>query len=359
MNKSRTRKSLFILTVLTISLFITELTFEIGAGYNHTVEAAKVEYHTTANLNMRSGASTKNKILLTIPKGKKVEYLSKSGSWFKVKYNGKTGFLSSSYVRSVSPAAPKKVQPSATKTAPTSKVAYQTTSNLNMRSGASTKHKILLTIPKGKSVDYLSKSGTWFKVKYSGKTGFVSSIFLKKVTTSAAPKAQVKPTHINGVLLVNKKYALPSNYAPGENKEARSVFNKMASASNKEGIKLTAFSTYRSFDYQKNLYNNYVKKDGEKAADRYSAKPGHSEHQTGLAFDVSQTGAKNPFAESNASRWMAKNAHKYGFIVRYPKGKEHITGYMYEPWHLRYLGIDLATKVYNSGKTLEEYLGVQ
>ncbi|MCC5893896.1 MAG: D-alanyl-D-alanine carboxypeptidase family protein [Alkalibacterium sp.] len=321
----------------------------------------KVEYQTTTNLNLRAGASTKHKVLLTIPKGRKVDYVSKSGTWFKVKYSGKTGFVSSSYVKNVTAAAPSKAkaQPAPTKTAPTPKGEYQTTSNLNMRAGGSTKHKILLTIPKGKKVEYVSATGSWFQIKYSGKTGFVSSKYLTKVNAAAKPAPEVKPTHINGVLLVNKAHGLPSHYAPGENKEARAAFNQMAAASNKDGIKLTAFSTYRSYDYQKTLYTNYVKKDGQAAADRYSAKPGHSEHQTGLAFDISQTGAKNPFAESKATKWMETNAHTYGFIVRYPKGKEHITGYMYEPWHLRYLGVDLATKVYNSGKTLEEYLGVK
>lgn len=358
MKQSFTRKAVFALTVLVLSILVTELPLGLLDGSTHVAEAAKIDYQTTTNLNMRSGASTKHKILLTIPKGKKVAYVSKSGSWFKVKYSGKTGFVSSTYIKKGTTAAQVKAKSTAAKVSTPSKVQYQTTTSLNMRSGASTKHKILLTIPKGKNVEYISKSGSWFKVEYNNKTGFVSSSYIKKVNTSAAAKTQVKPTYISGVLVVNKKHGLPSTYAPGENKNARSAFNKMASAASKDGVKLTVFSTYRSFDYQKNLYNAYVKKDGQKAADRYSAKPGHSEHQTGLAFDIAQTGAKNIYAESNATRWMAKNAHKYGFIVRYPKGKEHITGYMYEPWHLRYLGTELATKVYNSGKTLEEYLGI-
>lgn len=172
-----------------------------------------------------------------------------------------------------------------------------------------------------------------------------------------------KPTYINGVIIANKKYPLPKNYAPGENKEARRAFDKMASDAKKQGFNLTAFSTYRSYEYQQTLYNRYVQKDGKVAADRYSARPGYSEHQTGLAFDIGEVGKENlwlseRFGESEAGKWLVNNAHNYGFILRYPKGKENITGYMYESWHFRYLGVDLATKVKESGLTLEEYLKI-
>lgn len=172
-----------------------------------------------------------------------------------------------------------------------------------------------------------------------------------------------EPTYIKGVLIANKKYPLPKDYAPGENKEARAAFDKMAKDAEKQGFIITAFSSYRSYDYQKQLYERYVKKDGKDNADRYSARPGYSEHQTGLAFDVGEVGRENlwlteEFGETPAGKWLMENAHKYGFILRYPKGKEHITGYMYESWHYRYLGIELATKVKESGLTLEEYLGI-
>ncbi|MFC5542851.1 MAG: D-alanyl-D-alanine carboxypeptidase family protein [Bacilli bacterium] len=172
-----------------------------------------------------------------------------------------------------------------------------------------------------------------------------------------------KPTYIQGVLIANKKYPLPKDFAPGENKEARAAFEKMAQDAKKQGFELVAFSTYRSYEYQATLYNNYVARDGKEKADRYSARPGYSEHQTGLAFDIGEKGREDlwleeAFGESPAGKWLAENAHKYGFILRYPKGKEHITGYMYEAWHFRYLGVELATKVKDSGLTLEEYLGI-
>jgi D-alanyl-D-alanine carboxypeptidase len=110
------------------------------------------------------------------------------------------------------------------------------------------------------------------------------------------------------------------------------------------------------------LYNGYVAKDGQAAADRYSAKPGTSEHQTGLAMDVclanSGCSLEQAFGDTPAGKWVAANAHKYGFIVRYLPGKDAITGYEYEPWHLRYVGIELATELQRNNKTMEEFFGL-
>lgn len=172
-----------------------------------------------------------------------------------------------------------------------------------------------------------------------------------------------EPTYIDGVIIANKKYPLPKTYNPGEAVEARLAYEEMAAAARKAGYELTAFSTFRSFEYQTTLYNRYVERDGKDNADRYSARPGYSEHQTGLAFDIGEVGRKelwltSEFGETEAGKWLAENAHFYGFILRYPKGKEDITGYMYESWHFRYLGIPLATEVKESGLTLEEFLGI-
>lgn len=168
------------------------------------------------------------------------------------------------------------------------------------------------------------------------------------------------PTYIDDILIVNKGIPLPENYAPGENPYARAEFDNMKADAAAEGITLTAFSTYRSFDYQETLYNNYVAEDGQAAADTYSARPGHSEHQTGLAFDI---GGSDPayytseaFAERPAGLWLAENAHEYGFILRYPEDKEHITGYQFEPWQYRFVGRQEAQDIYDSGLTLDEYL---
>lgn len=172
------------------------------------------------------------------------------------------------------------------------------------------------------------------------------------------------PTIVNGVLIANKKYPLPASYNKGEDPNARAAFEKMATAAKAEGIELVAFSGFRSYEYQKTLYDRYVSRDGKDAADRYSARPGHSEHQTGLAFDIGEKDREDlwltsAFGETKAGQWLAQNSHKFGFILRYPKGKESITGFMHESWHFRYLGEDLAAKVYEAGVTLEEYLGIQ
>lgn len=252
-------------------------------------------------------------------------------------------------------------------------VNYYTIDNLNLRAGASPNFKVMVTIPKGKQVSYVSKSGSWSKVTYGSKTGYVSSKYLKStevatipatkiVATYPAPSTKTPGKYVDGVLIVNKKNGLPSSYNPGVNSIAQLGVNAMKSDAKKQGIYLNAFSTYRTYSYQAKLYTNYTKKYGETQANRFSARPGYSEHQSGLAFDFGGTNhshwLEESFALTNEGKWLYANAHKYGFILRYQKGKESITGYMFEPWHYRYVGSDVSTKVKASGKTLEEYFGI-
>ncbi len=163
--------------------------------------------------------------------------------------------------------------------------------------------------------------------------------------------------YIGNILIANKTYALPSNYAPGLLPELTSAFETLKQKASEDGIELKIVSGFRSYNTQNRLYSNYVARDGKTEADTYSARPGHSEHQTGLAIDVNSL--LFSFGETKEGKWLQNNAYKYGFIIRYPKGKENITGYQYEPWHLRYVG-DLSKKLYNGGNwiTLEEYLGI-
>lgn len=164
-------------------------------------------------------------------------------------------------------------------------------------------------------------------------------------------------TYVDGIMIVNKTYELPESYGPGEVlPEVMTAFKKMQSDMAGQGLNIYISSGFRSYQTQNNIYNRYVKQDGKAEADRYSARPGHSEHQTGLCFDLNSI--DNSFDNTPESLWLQKHAQEYGFIIRYPKGKEDVTGYMYESWHLRYLGVDLATKVYNSGLCLEEYYGI-
>lgn len=172
------------------------------------------------------------------------------------------------------------------------------------------------------------------------------------VTVQAIPEC----TYIDGILVVNKTYPLPSSYAPGWDTEASGPLWEMIAAAKEEGIKLWMTSGYRSYYDQQYIYNGYVKRDGKEKADTYSARPGHSEHQTGLAYDLNDL--PHDFGDTPEGQWMAENCHKFGFILRYPKGKEDITGYMYEPWHIRYLGVEKATEVYESGLCLEEFLNI-
>ena len=174
------------------------------------------------------------------------------------------------------------------------------------------------------------------------------------------------------LILVNKYHVLDSKYVPkdlekiankynhGNNnlmrKVAKDAFERMCEAALKDNITIYSGSAYRSYNYQLNLYNRYVAADGKKIAETYAARPGHSEHQTGLATDIMN--AKLEFISENDKEytWLVNNSYKYGFILRYPKDKEDVTGYMYEEWHYRYIGIDTATKVYNSKLTYDEYI---
>ena len=166
-------------------------------------------------------------------------------------------------------------------------------------------------------------------------------------------------TYINGILIANKTYALPSTYNPGGLlTDFTTNFEKMKNDALAQGINLYVVSGFRSYQTQANLYNRYVARDGQAQADRYSARPGHSEHQSGLAADINSVDTS--FENTPEGKWLNENCSKYGFIIRYPKGKESITGYIYEAWHIRYVGVDVASKLYNNGNwvTLEEYLGI-
>lgn len=164
-------------------------------------------------------------------------------------------------------------------------------------------------------------------------------------------------TYINGVLVVNKTYSVPQSYGPGDlTPECKEAFDELVAAAAKDGLNIFIVSGYRSYATQKNLYNRYCSRDGQQVADTYSARPGFSEHQTGLAIDVNSVNYS--FADTREGRWIASNSYKYGFIVRYGQGKENITGYAYEPWHIRYVGVAMAQAIYDSGLCLEEYLGI-
>jgi len=176
-------------------------------------------------------------------------------------------------------------------------------------------------------------------------------------------------------LVVNKQHPLnPLAYAPSDlrtpdmstetdqrvNDRTATALEVMAAAAKKKRLTLTLASGYRSYSQQTSIYNNMVRAYGQAEADRQSARPGHSEHQTGWAADLGAGSGKCRieacFANTPEGKWLAANAYKYGFIIRYAEGKESVTGYEYEPWHVRYVGTDLAIEMYRTGiKTLEEF----
>lgn len=164
----------------------------------------------------------------------------------------------------------------------------------------------------------------------------------------------------NGVLIVNKKYGLPKDYAPGADPEMMSHLTELIQAMREAGFSISdTTSNFRSYEYQSQLYNNYVAQDGQEMADRYSARPGFSEHQSGLAADLIDASTGDLLREPKASAWLDEHAAEFGFIVRYKEEWEDVTGYMPESWHVRYLGKDLAPKVAEAGVPLETYLGVE
>lgn len=164
-------------------------------------------------------------------------------------------------------------------------------------------------------------------------------------------------TYIQGLMIVNKTYALPKTYNPGAmTPETKAAYDELVRDASAAGLSMQSVSDFRSYDTQDQLYKNYCARDGQAAADTYSARPGHSEHQTGLAIDINCAGSA--FDNTPEAKWLAENCWKYGFIIRYPKGKESITGYQYESWHIRYLGKEWAKKITESGLTLEEYFQI-
>ena len=177
---------------------------------------------------------------------------------------------------------------------------------------------------------------------------------------------------VEGNIIVNKTFSLPKDFRPTNpysntdkdwaiemiDKDATNAFKIMQSDATALGLNIYIASGFRGYNSQERIYNSYVDKDGRDAADTYSARPGYSEHQSGLCFDLNSV--NDSFANTNEGKWVNENAHIYGFVIRFPKGKEKETGYQYESWHLRYVGKDLAKKLYNNGDwiSLEDYYGL-
>lgn len=264
-NKKRLLAATLSITIFSSGLAVTGVTDQLF-NQNNIVEAATTTtYKTTASLNLRSGASTKQKVILTIPKGKAVTYISKSGSWYKVKYNGKTGYVSSKYIKVTKVTTTKSSAKTSSNT-----ITYRTTEALNMRTGASATKKLILTIPKGKSVSYISKSGTWYKVKYNGKTGYVSSKYLKntsgEVKLNVPFVSQLTPTYApmgceGASLLMALKYKGYTNVS------LKTFLNKMPLSKN------NPYEAYSGSPYKvvNNVYQSIFPKPLAKYGKKYNS----------------------------------------------------------------------------------------
>jgi D-alanyl-D-alanine carboxypeptidase len=189
--------------------------------------------------------------------------------------------------------------------------------------------------------------------------------------TPAFDKNRYSTTDPSSIWVVtNKKRPLPSGFVPsdlinidGKNlrAEAAQATRQLMDEAAKSGVRFKVISGYRSFQTQQSLYQSYVRNDGQAQADTYSARPGYSEHQTGLAADLGNTSGSCDleicFTNTPGGQWLAEHAHEYGFIIRYLEGKTPVTGYQYEPWHIRYVGKELATELKNH-QTMEEFFGL-
>ena len=171
-------------------------------------------------------------------------------------------------------------------------------------------------------------------------------------------------TYIDGILVANKSYSLPESYNPGGlTPDTYAAFQELVQAAANDGISIYLSSGFRSYELQSQIYNNYVSNYGKETADTFSARPGYSEHQTGMAIDVNIV--DDSFIGTPEAIWIEAHCEEFGFILRYPYGKQEVTGYKYEPWHIRYIGKENAKalraeadKRDDVNLTLEEYLGI-
>lgn len=227
-----------------------------------------------------------------------------------------------------------------------------------------------------KKIDYFKKENIDRYLNYKTKNSTLSDEQIIKDVNMDLDKTHYEDTkeaqRLNTeTILVNKYNYLKDDYVPNnlENVStsyaltnmklvnyAKDAFESLSKEAKKENLSIIAMSTYRSYNYQVNLYNRYVKEDGKEAADTYSGRPGHSEHQTGLAVDVfNNKETYTNFEKTEEFKWMQEHAHEYGFILRFPKDKEKETGYQYESWHYRYVGKDIATYIKKHNISFEEY----
>ncbi|RRR54679.1 YSIRK-type signal peptide-containing protein [Streptococcus suis] len=358
--------------------------------------AAQGSYTFTERVGVKREAKLSSPDVAFYDKGMKVNYdkviTADNHQWLSyISFSGGRSYIPVAKVAPVTVESPKPDKPTVTpattqtETAEASlKLAPQGTYTFTERVGV--KREAKMTSPdvafynKGMKVNYdkviTANNHQWLSyISFSGGRSYIPVAKLtdkadKPAVSNLSTETQANQAKLtfNGqyysvdgkygpVIIVNKQHGLASTYNPGENPTARNAYQNLRNDMIRQGFNVgKAYSGFRSYETQQSLYLNYVQRDGQAAADRYSARPGHSEHQTGLAFDLTDASGAL-LTNSRAEQWLKDNAHKYGFVVRYLPGKEAVTGYMSEPWHLRYVGKE-AKDIYQSGLTLEEYYGI-
>ena len=306
-----------------------------------------------AATQLRQTNSSSSTRLNNLPRGQQVFRLGTAGNWSHVQIGTRIGWVRTNALNITS-------RPGRTSTSTVMRVAN--------RNDASR----IRTLSRNQNVSVIGRAGNWSLVRQGGRTGWT------RTSNLFTPTRVLNPNSV--AVLVNKEFYLPRNFRPNDlvrvnvlrsfgnqnlerglmRRDAARALERMFSSMNRDGLEPALVSAFRSWERQREIYNASVRARGVTATDRIIARPGHSEHQTGLAVDISSRGhgfqLNNAFANTREGRWLRSNAHRYGFILRYPRGKEHITGYVFEPWHFRYVGVSRATSVRNSGLTFDQYM---
>lgn len=383
------------IAVLQIKNNWAKISYKSTYGYVHTSYIKKISSTNiitltkyivnTDDLNIRSSASSSSKILGKLNIDDTVEVYSISNNWAKIKNGSSIGYVYSKYIDKYinnitpdtpnTPSTPELPKPDENPISPPlsqqTYTKYTTIANsLNVRASKSASSKKLGALSNGTTVNVYNITNDWAEIKYNNQKAYISASYISKL---------IDTNKLNSInVLVNKSNSLGKNYAPSDlitlnvkfksgiasnakkmRKEPGKALEQMFIDAKKDKINLVMYSGYRSYSTQKSIYASNVSYLGSSKADLVSAKAGLSEHQTGLSVDVVSSDylkLDTGFAKTKAYKWLVANAANYGFIIRYPIGKTNITGYSFEPWHLRYVGVDSAKEITSRKITLEEYL---
>lgn len=215
---------------------------------------------------------------------------------------------------------------------------------------------VITQVEAGSYAQFFGSEKGLSKVRMDGVEGYIKDEALEKIDDEKMFKV------IDGLLIVNREFYLPEDYDPGVDDETMQAYELMREEMLREGLDIKIISGYRDYAYQVQVYDSSVEAYGKEEADAMTAVPGYSEHQTGLALDLFTNDdtktINNSFDDTREAEWLAKNSYRFGFILRYPRGKENETGYIFESWHFRYVGAKRAKLIFDSGKSLEAYYGI-